>query len=213
MMGGIRRGRWLLLSRAACALIALAVVVAGQDAPAVPSTTPAQGPRPIVRAVRVHGNARYTDEQLIAAFGQGLGQALLGESGLRRGVEVLFDTFHVRTTVQLVPPADGGEQVELLLEVEELPMDLELRITGNVEIDDDKLREWAGIGAREELYLYQAPRIRARLLQHYRDEGYYFADVRVVERPAGVDPESGQATAPDVIFEIKEGPEVKVRDV
>ena len=214
-MGGIRRGRSSWLVSAACALAALAGSVHAQEPHAAPQATPPsqERPRPIVRAVHVEGNARYTTEQLAAAFGQPVGQRLLGEAELRRGVEVLFDTFHVRAQVELVPPPGGGDEVELLLRIEELPLDLELRITGNVEIDDDKVREWAGLGAREELYLYQAPRIRARLLEHYREEGYYFAEVKVVERPAGTDPTTGQTTAPDVIFEIKEGPEVKVRDV
>lgn len=215
-MGGIRRGRWLL-ARAACTLFVLAGARVGQEAPAAPTVqgqeSPRARPRPIVTAVRVEGNVRYTDEQLSSAFGQELGQPLIGEAELRRGVEVLFDTFHVRALVELVPPREGGTEAELLLEVEELPADLELRITGNVEIDDDKVREWAGIGAREELYLYQAPRIRARLLQRYHEEGYLFAEVRVVERPGGTDPAAGAPVAPDVIFEIKEGPEVKVRAV
>ena len=168
--------------------------------------------RPVIRAVRVEGNQRYTAKQLVAAFGQRPGLPLLGESELRRGVQVLFDTFHVRALVEL-QPMEGESAFELLLRVEELPLDLELRIIGNVDIDDDELREWAGIGEREELYLYQAPRIRTRLLQRYREEGYYFAEVSVVERPAGVDPNTGEPTAPDVIFEVKEGPEVKVREV
>ncbi len=212
-MGGFRRDRWSASWRVACALLVLTPFLAAQGPPAPAPVEQATRPRPIVRAIQVEGNARYTDEQLIAAFGQALGQPLLGASELRRGVEVLFDTFHVRALVELVPPEAGSDEVELLLEIEELPIDLELRITGNVEIDDDKLREWAGIGAREELYLYQAPRIRARLLQHYHDEGYAFAEVKVVERPGGTDPETGAPIAPDVIFEIKEGPEVKVREV
>jgi outer membrane protein insertion porin family len=162
--------------------------------------------------VRVLGNARYSAEQLVAAFGQANGARLLEPTELRRGVQVLFDTFRVRATVELVPAAEAGS-VELLLRVEELPLDLELRITGNVKIDDEKVYEWAGVGEREELYLHQAPRLRARLLQRYREEGFYFVDVRVVERPAGVDPATGATVASDVIFEIAEGPEVKVRDV
>src|SRR5262249_40496044 len=134
------------------------------------------------------------------------------ESQVRRGIEVLFETFHVRGMIELLPGASEHE-VGLLLKVEELPLDLELRIVGNVEISTEKLREWAGIGEHEELYIYQAPRIRQRLLQHYHDEGYYFAEVKVVERPAGTDPVTGEPTAPDVILEINEGPEVKVWDV
>ena len=200
------------------AAVLAVVFVAGAGEARVPTPRPQaqqEVQRPVVRAVRVVGNERYTPEQLLAAFGQVVGEPLLGERELRRGVEVLFDTFHVRALVELVPPAQGASQgeVELLLRVEELPLDLELRITGNVAISDEKIREWAQVREREELYLYQAPRIRARLLQSYRDEGFYFAEVKVVERPEGTDPETGLPVAPDVIFEIKEGPKVKVKDV
>lgn len=222
-MGGIQCGRGGLGALAVCAPLLLASRASAQErtppaeAQQESAATPAARQRPTVRAVRVEGNQRYTDEQLSAAFGQPVEQPLLGENELRRGVEVLFDTFHVRALVEFVPlerSQDGRVLAgELVLSVEELPIDLELRITGNVEIDDEKVREWAGIGEREELYLYQAPRIRQRLLQHYHDEGYYFAEVKVVERPAGTDPETGAPTAPDVIFEIKEGPEVKVSSV
>src|SRR5262245_3360143 len=202
-MGVTSRARRRHALRSAAALLVLALTPAGQQKPPPPPAEAGQQAqaRPIVRAVRTVGNVRYTSDQLVSAFGQHTGEPLLGETELRRGVEVLFDTFHVRAVVEMVPLAGGD--IELLLRIEELPLDIELRITGNVEISDDKVREWAGLGTREELYLFQAPRIRERLLQHYHDEGYYFAEVRVVERPAGVDPATGQPTAPDVIFEIK----------
>jgi outer membrane protein insertion porin family len=200
---------------AACAACVLALGLASQEQEkaAAPPTSQEPAPRPVVRAVRVEGNRRYTAEQIAAAFGQRVGEPLMEESEVRRGIEVLFDTFHVRVLIELLPSGADEREVELRLRVEELPLDLELRIVGNVEIDDDEVREWAGIGEREELYLYQAPRVRARLLQRYRDEGFYFAEVTVVERPAGTDPLTGEPTAPDVIFEINEGPEVKVRAV
>ncbi|HEX6883128.1 MAG TPA: BamA/TamA family outer membrane protein [Planctomycetota bacterium] len=216
-------GRWTAGLRAACAACALGLALparepaaeaaqeTGQEAAQQPPATPQD--RPFVTGVRVAGNVRYSEAQLVAAFGQAPGAPLLAQTELKRGVQVLFDTFRVRTTVELVPSAAGPGEVELLLRVEELPLDLELRITGNIEIDDDKVHEWAGVGEREGLYLHQAPRVRARLLARYREEGFYFVDVKVVERPAGTDPETGAPVAPDVIFEIVEGPEVKVRDV
>jgi outer membrane protein insertion porin family len=210
-MGGSQRVRRFAWTCLACLAGALARGAhAAQETPPAPE---AALQRPRVTAVRVEGNARYTAEQIAAAFGQRVGERLLGEHELRRGVEVLFDTFHVRARVELVPVPGSADEAELVLRVDELPLDLELRIVGNVEIDDEDVREWAGIGAREELYLYQAPRIRARLLQRYREEGFHFAEVEVVERPAGVDPQTGAPIAPDVIFQIVEGPEVKVRDV
>src|SRR5688572_32068064 len=193
-MGGIRRRRWGHGACAAWVAGILALSSSAQETSALPLTGQEPAQRPIVRAVRVVGNVRYTPEQIAAAFGQQVGEPLMGEAEVRRGVEVLFDTFRVRTLIELLPHAANEHEVELLLRVDELPLDLELRIVGNVEIDDDEVREWAGIGESEELYLYQAPRIRARLLQRYREEGYYFAEVKVVERPAGTDPETGEPT-------------------
>lgn len=198
------RAAWIV---AALLVSAQAVVASAQEAGAV------EPQRPVVRAVRVEGNRRYTTEQLVSAFGQRVGEPLMESQGIKRGIQTLYEAFGVRAQAELLPPADSSREVELLLRVEELPLDLELRIVGNHEIDDDEVREWAGLGTREELYLYQAPRVKARLEQRYREEGFAFVEVRVVERPAGVDPDSGEPLAPDVIFEIQEGPEVKVRSV
>jgi len=207
----LRREEWLHGGRVLLAALALAGLPAAQAEPSpVAPAAPVQ--RPTVRAVRVEGNHRYTEEQLVASFGQQVGQPLIDENALKRGVQVLFEYFHVRAQVELVSQR-GVPDVEVLLRVEELALDPEMRITGNVEIGDDKVREWAGVGEREELFVYQAPRIRARLLKNYRDEGYCFAEVKIVERPEGVDPETGEPIAPDVILEITEGPEVKVRTV
>lgn len=167
----------------------------------------------IVQRLSVTGNRRYTSSQITSALGVKIG-AVLDQQELDRGIRVLFDTFHVRAEVlrKTIPIAEGGG-VELWVKVEELPLDLEPRFIGNVKIDDDELLEWAGLREGEELYLYQAPRIRSRLLQRYREDGFYFAEVNVVERPAGVDSETGLPFSPDVIFEIREGPKVRVKDL
>lgn len=165
---------------------------------------------PIVERIVVEGARRYTESQLVAALGQAVGRPV-DERAIARGIEVLWETFRVRATVSYKPA--GPDSIELLLSVDELPLDLEPRFIGNVEVDTDELLEWARLTDESEVYLHEAPRIRARLLEGYRREGFYHAEVRVVERPGGVDDETGQPLAPDVIFEIKEGPKVKVSDV
>lgn len=192
----------------------LAALVLGLPSVAQTDDPPAQEAepqRPVVSAVRVEGNKRYSSEQIVRAFGQVVGERLMERVDVSRGVDVLFKFFQVRALVEYVPLDDGT--IELLLTIEELPRDLELRFTGNVEIDDEKVREWAGLGEREELYVFQAPRIRERLEQRYREEGYHFVEVEVIERPAGTDPATGEPLAPDVIIQIEEGPEVKVKEL
>jgi outer membrane protein insertion porin family len=173
-----------------------------------PEQQPAPAADPIVRRIVVRGNRRYTEEQLVSALGQTVG-AELDRAAIERGLETLWNTFRVRADVAS-RPADG-EGVELLLSVTEMAVDFEPRFSGNAEVGRDELLEWAGLTEDSELYLFQAPRVRERILDGYRDEGFAFAEVRIVERR----PEPGQEAdfAPDVIFEIREGPEVKVRDI
>lgn len=170
--------------------------------------------RAIVRSIRVEGNRRYTDQQIISAYGQRIGEPLLDAEASRAGIELLLKSFRVRVFADFRPLGPRLEDgVELRLTVSELSVDLEPRFIGNVEVDRDDLLEWAGLEEGEELYLYKAPRVRERLLRRYRSEGFYFVEIEVVERPGGTDPETGEELVPDVIFEIKEGKKVKVKDV
>ena len=206
---------WILrqLGRPLAVLLLLgSVTVAAAARPAQEQEPPRQ--RAIVHRILVVGNDRYTDEQMISALGQPLGALLLDEQAIDEGIDFLFRNFRVRASVEmrgLGPRVEDG--VELRLTVQELAVDLEPRFIGNVEIDTSELLTWAGLSGDEELYLYQAPRVRERLVTRYRAEGFYFVEVAVVERPGGVAPETGVGLAPDLIFEIKEGPRVKVRDV
>jgi outer membrane protein insertion porin family len=165
------------------------------------------GPRqtPTVVAITVEGEQRYSEAKLIEALGQRVGEPL-DLVRIQRGLDLLFNAFRVRADVKQreVP---GG--LELRLIVTEMPVDLEPRFVGNAEIDDETLHRWAQIPERGELYLFQAERVRQRLLEGYRQEGFAEAEIDVVRRgEAG----TGQET-PDVIFEIREGPQIHVSDV
>jgi outer membrane protein insertion porin family len=117
--------------------------------------------------------------------------------------------FKVRAQVRQ-RKVEGG--IELVLSVVEMPVDLEPRFVGNVEEDIETLRKWAQLGDRSELYLYQAPRVRQRLLEGYHREGYLFAEVEIVTQGGDTTP-GKESVSPDVIFEIREGPQVRVKDV
>ncbi len=173
-----------------------------------PAGTPQQDEAPTVVAIRVEGRRRYSEQQLLDALGQKVG-AKLDPDAIDAGLQTLWKVFHVRAQVHY-RRVEGG--LELSLEVVEMPVDLEPRFVGNVEIDVETLRKWAQLGDRSELYLYQAPRVRQRLIEGFHREGYYFADVDVVSR--GGEAKPGEPVAlPDVIFEIREGPQVHVKDV
>jgi outer membrane protein insertion porin family len=176
-----------------------------QETPPAPPARPAPTP-PHVQAIHVEGEQRYTEAQLIAALGQRVGQ-LLDMGAIDAGLKKLWTSFHVRVEVEYIPV--DHDTIELTLHVEEMPVDREPRFTGNSAIDDKTLRKWALLDEKSELYLYQAGRVRQRLLEGYHREGFYWAEVNAVAR-SGVD-ENGAAVLPDVIFEIREGPKVRVK--
>lgn len=159
--------------------------------------------RPVVE-IEVEGNRRWSASQLRAGLGQRIGEPLDLER-IDRGLARLFDTFHVRAQVWRTERDDG---LVLRLVVRELPSDLEPRFIGNERIATKELLEWAGLGERREVYIPEVPRIRQRLIDRYRQKGHYFAEVREVVRGGEDSEEPG-----DVIFEIKEGPRVHVREL
>ncbi len=201
----------------ALGLCGLSTTLAQEGPPAPSGSEPFVSPQeelPLVHKVVVRGVERYLPSQIVSALGLKEGVALISDEEATKGIELLFETFRVIIESYTVVPSQAVPgQVEVHLQVRELSLDLEPRFIGNVEISTEKLLEWAQLREDEELYLYQAPRIRQRLLRNYLDEGFFYCEINVVERAGGIDEETGDYHAPDVIFEIKEGPEVKVRTV
>ncbi len=157
---------------------------------------------PLVQGLVVEGERRYTDAQIVGVLGQKVGSPF-DPAALDQGIRRLGTAFQVRA---LVARRDVPGGVELLVSVEELPVDREPRFVGNEAIKESKLRTWALLEEKSELYLHQAGRVRQRILENYRREGFYFAEVSVLTR-------EGEGVVPDVIFEIREGRKVRVSDV
>ncbi|MBL8857955.1 MAG: BamA/TamA family outer membrane protein [Planctomycetes bacterium] len=155
----------------------------------------------------VEGARRYTESQLLAALGQKLGEPV-DAAGVEKALSILWEAFRVKADVR-VRDVEGG--VELKLVVVEMNVDLEPRFIGNADIDVEKLKRWALLEDKGELFLYQAERVRQRLIEGYLKEGYAFVEIDVVRRGPDVGVEEG--VLPDVVFEIREGPKVRVKDV
>jgi len=182
--------------------------VPAQEPPAAKEPAAARE-RPVVLSIEVQGAERYTPQRLIEALGQDVG-APLDPARIETGIENLWDVFHVRASAVKVREEEGG--VHLRLVVVEMPVDLEPRFIGNAKIKTEELLDWAHIGAKRELYLHEADRVESRILEGYRREGYYFAEVDAIVQEPGLDAE-GEPIPADVIFRIQEGPRVRVRSV
>ena len=184
--------------------------------PQVPVASPGQaepnGRR--IQSIEVRGAVRSDAQEVLEAFGVTIGD-VYADRDIERGLEVLFRRLRLLARVEYRPSPESVEEIQLLITVDkELERDLEPRFTGNHTVKDEDLYEWAGLVEEGALYLYQARRVRERLLRAYREDGYYFVEIRVVQRDSTLearDPET--LLASDVIFEIVEGPQVRVRGV
>lgn len=188
--------------RGAFAQLPSGVPVGGAQSPAAQNPLAPRPAPPEVVSIRVVGNERFTPEQIIAGLGQRTG-ARLDPAVLDAGIKRLWTSF--RVLVFNVEPLEVQGGVELIVRVMEMSVDRDPRFIGNVDISDKKLREWALLQDKAELYLHEAGRVRQRLLDAYRREGYHHAEVNVIKRPA-----EREGALPDVIFEIREGPKVRV---
>ena len=161
----------------------------------------------MVLSIEVEGEQRYSEDRLRAALGLRVGEPY-SSAAVAQGVEYLWTLFQVRAKVIGRPVPEG---IQVRLQVVELPSDLEPRFLGNDRVKLDKILEWAQLQDRRELYFHQVDRVTSRVLEGYRREGYYFAQVRPIIRDPreGDDPEAPG----DVIFEIIEGPRVNVTEV
>jgi outer membrane protein insertion porin family len=178
---------------------------AAPDDQAAPEAAPRDD---IVLSIEVLGGRRSSAERLTAALGQEIG-APLDEDRIDEGIARLWDTFDVRASVERLP-VEGG--LRLRLRVVEMPVDLEPRFVGNAAVSTEDLLRWVQLSERQELHLHDATRARSRLLEGYRGEGHYFADVKIVTQEPAVAPD-GSVTPADVIFRIQEGPQVHVRGI
>ncbi len=202
--GGRAPAGALLLSVAASWCFAAPQAAAALAVPGAAAQEEAPLTLPLVLAIRVEGHEAYSENQILGALGQAVGEPLDAER-LRRGVLTLWESFRVIADVEQRAVTGG---IELRVLVEEEQLDFAPRFVGNERVPLEKLLEWSGLENESELYLFQAPAVARRMLDEYRRAGYHFVTVEPVVREG-----NAEGLAPDVIFEINEGPKVRVSDV
>ena len=160
---------------------------------------PVQAPQelPVVEVV-FDGLHTYSHEGVLSALGMRIGEPY--PASMRPGLLKVWDTYKIVVGEPSLTRVEGGLRVTF--PVTELPLDLEPRFVGASEVDLEKLKEWALLFDREQVYLHEADRIRARLMAGYRQAGYHFIEIDNVI--GGL----GEGVAGELIFEIREGPKV-----
>jgi outer membrane protein insertion porin family len=159
----------------------------------------------LVKEVEFVGLRSYPEATIRSALGIEIGE-FLKPMGFERRVQGVFTSYGIMVQKPRHEPVPGG--VKLVIPVVEFEVDLEPRFLGNATYKVSKLREWAGLADRAQMYLYEADRVAWRLKQAYLRQGFHWVEVEWV--PGGGDEESA---ATDVIFVIREGPKVRVTRV
>ncbi len=197
------RNRALLLASAA-------------DVPEVPAAAPSLSPtataggaaaRPVqpeqVREIRIRGNQRIDAEAIRLRIGTRVGEAFdrkrlsadlqsVHELGFFRDVRVFAD-----------PTAQG---VIVSFEVDEAPIVKEISLSGNENIDSDKIKDILTLTTGSTLDLPLVHENRGRIQQLYRAEGYYLADVESKL-------EEISESSVEIQFVVDEGEKLKLREI
>lgn len=163
----------------------------------------AQDDAPIVQRILVEGEQRYSEEVLIKYLGQAVGEPFDGDA-VNDGILELWERLRVRATTSY-REVDGG--IELRLQVVEIPVDLEPRFIGLVSASLEEVLEWAGLTVGEEIFFNEAQRIARNVREGYLRKGHYFCEIDVITREGTAD------EAPDLIFQVREGPRVHVEEM
>ncbi len=165
----------------------------------------AEWDRPLVMDVEVSGLTAHDAEQVVARLGIRRGQPI--PRSINQAQKALWEDFRILIARDgyLFEEMEGGVRVRLRFL--ESPVDLDPRFVGNNNFDVERLREWAELDDRVEVYVDEAENVAERIRTAYRRQGYYFVEV---EPRFGGD---GGVRYQEIIFEVREGPKVYVKGV
>jgi outer membrane protein assembly complex protein YaeT len=174
----------------------IAPVALGQEAPEA-----AEAPGTIIE-VRVEGNQVRGDEEILATIKTRVGQ-VYNQEVIRNDEQRLLASNRYDSVVVTRTVTERG--VIVTFKVDERPMIKRIRFVGNKALSDRTLSQELTFTARSPLHVPVLRRGREAIEAKYKEEGYPFVSVTFDETQAIVDEE--------VVYEIVEGPRVRVRDI
>lgn len=170
---------------------------------------PAKRPAPVrgelvVGTITIKGQKKIEADAIRSKLVSKEGAAF-SDANVRQDVLELFKAgFFYDVQVDRV---DQGGKVNLTYIVVEKPSVAEIKFTGNEEIDDDELKETAGLKAYEILDLTKVAEAIEKLEKLYEDKGYFLAKVSY---------KLDKGESPDQVIlniQVKENDKVKVKRI
>lgn len=157
-----------------------------------------------IRRVRVRGNRRVSDEDVLAVLRLRAGGTCT-DGAVARDAKALWDQGYYDDIVIEAEPA-GAERIDLIVRVTERPAIAEIIFEGNSNIESSDLEEVVRL---TEGGILSVPTVReqvTRIRDKYAEEGFFLSRVSYRLRRK----ENNQV---DVVFRIDEGQRVNVRSV
>ncbi len=201
---GVRASAVLL---AGTTWFALATTAQAQQAPARAPTPAAQQPAPAgtaetrtIRSLRVEGTQRLEPDTVLSYTRLRIGQAYTTESLDQAIRDVLASELLADVAIE------GVESGDIVLRVRENPVINRVILEGNKRLKDEKIVKEIKLAPRQ---MFTRTAVRAdvaRIVELYRRQGRFAATVE----PKMVSLDQNRV---DVVFEVREGPKSKVRQI
>jgi outer membrane protein insertion porin family len=164
---------------------------------------PETGAAPLVGEVRVRGNRRIESAAILARVSHKPGEAI-SRARLAEDVRQIY-ALGFFSNVQVFEE-DGLDGRILIFEVAENPVIRQVTLSGNENVDDDKIKDNLTLTTGSTLDYPLLFENRQRIEALYRAEGYYLAKVRSQVEQLPND-------AVSVNFEVEEGKKLKLRRI
>src|SRR3954470_3370069 len=182
----------------AAAQTAPAPAAAAPQATPAPATAPA--PQRVIRSLRVEGSQRIEPETVLSYTKLRSGQAYTNETLDQALRDLLASDLFAEVSIA------GVETGEIAIRVRENPIINRVILEGNKTLKSDKITKEVKLAPRQ---IFTRTAVRAdvaRIVELYRRQGRFAASIE----PKMVSLDQNRV---DVIFEIREGPKSKVRQI
>ncbi|MGE0526449.1 MAG: outer membrane protein assembly factor BamA [Bdellovibrionales bacterium] len=157
-----------------------------------------------VRKIVIAGNKKIEADAIRAKLVTREGEAYDPEK-IRKDIQEVFSMGYFYNVE--VDRSDGAE-ITLTYTVTEKPSIVEIEYAGNSELEDDELKEAAGIKPYEILDMSKIREATEKMEKLYEDKGFFLARVN-----SKLVPVEGEAGGTKLVFDIKENDKVKVKRI
>lgn len=153
--------------------------------------------------VRVAGNQTIPSQAILAHIKSRAGRPVSGQT-ITEDVQALHRTrWFITVSPRVI--SEGPNGPELVFEVVERPIVQRVEYRGNEEIKEKHLAALSGLRRGSPYNPQTNIEVARRLEAHYKEKGFTFAEVKLVS--------GDQPDQREVVFEIVEGPKVRVEDI